>query len=160
MKTLRELKTEKGRLFNELNDVYNVAKNESRSLSSDELQKADKIMEAMDEKDRQIRNLEAFASRKAEFENTPAQGQVKDAKQSRSDVFNKYLRYGMADLNREDHPVHPDLRRLRGLPAGDTDAPERRRSPVGPRRPWSQAAPSTSGGRGGAGTSGGQRTLR
>ena len=102
MKTLRELKTEKGRLFNELNDVYNVAKNESRSLSSDELQKADKIMEAMDEKDRQIRNLEAFASRKAEFENTPAQGQVKDAKQSRSDVFNKYLRYGMADLNREE----------------------------------------------------------
>ena len=102
MKTLRELKTEKGRLFNELNDVYNVAKNESRNLSSDELQKADKIMEAMNEKDRQIRNLEAFAARKSEFESTPAQGQVKDVKQSRSDVFNKYLRYGMSELNREE----------------------------------------------------------
>ena len=101
MKTLRELKTEKGRLFNELNDVYNVAKNESRSLSSDELLKADKLIEAMDEKDRQIRNLEAFASRKAEFENTPAQGQ-KETKQTRSDVFNKYLRYGMSELNREE----------------------------------------------------------
>ena len=102
MKTLRELKTEKGRLFNELNDVYNVAKNESRNLSSDELQKADKIMESMNEKDRQIRNLEAFAARKSEFESTPAQGQVKDVKQSRSDVFNKYLRYGMSELNREE----------------------------------------------------------
>ena len=102
MKTLRELKTEKGRLFNELNDVYNVASNESRNLSSDELQKADKIMESMNEKDRQIRNLEAFAARKSEFESTPAQGQVKDVKQSRSDVFNKYLRYGMSELNREE----------------------------------------------------------
>ena len=102
MKTLRELKTEKGRLFNELNDVYNVAKNESRNLSSDELQKADKIMESMNEKDRQIRNLEAFAARKSEFESTPAQGQVKDVKQSRSDVFNKYLRYGMSEVNREE----------------------------------------------------------
>ena len=63
MKTLRELKTEKGRLFNQLNDVYNVAKQESRNLSSDELQKADKLIEAMNESDRQIRNLEAFAAR-------------------------------------------------------------------------------------------------
>ena len=102
MRTLRELKTEKGRLFNELNDVYNVAKNESRNLSSDELQKADKLIEAMNEKDRQIRNMEAFAARKSEFENTPAIAEVKTAKQSRSDVFNKYLRYGMQELNREE----------------------------------------------------------
>lgn len=102
MKTLRELKTEKGRLFNELNDVYNVAKNESRNLSSDELQKADKLIDAMNEKDRQIRNMEAFAARKSEFENTPAVAEVKTAKQSRSDVFNKYLRYGMQELNREE----------------------------------------------------------
>ena len=102
MKTLRELKTQKGRLFNELNDVYNVAKNESRNLSSDELQKADKLIEAMNESDRQIRNLEAFAARKAEFENTPAVAEVKTSKQSRSDVFNKYLRYGMQELNREE----------------------------------------------------------
>jgi HK97 family phage major capsid protein len=102
MKTLRELKTEKGRLFNQLNDVYNVAKNESRNLSSDELQKADKLIEAMNESDRQIRNLEAFAARKAEFENTPAVAETKTSKQSRSDVFNKYLRYGMQELNREE----------------------------------------------------------
>ena len=102
MKTLRELKTEKGRLFNQLNDVYNVAKNESRNLSSDELQKADKLIEAMNESDRQIRNMEAFAARKAEFENTPAIAEVKTSKQSRSDVFNKYLRYGMQELNREE----------------------------------------------------------
>ena len=102
MKTLRELKTEKGRLFNQLNDVYNVAKQESRNLSSDELQKADKLIEAMNESDRQIRNLEAFAARKAEFENTPAVAEVKTSKQSRSDVFNKYLRYGMQELNREE----------------------------------------------------------
>ena len=102
MKTLRELKTEKGRLFNQLNDVYNVAKQESRNLSSDELQKADKLIEAMNELDRQIRNLEAFAARKSEFENTPAVAEVKTSKQSRSDVFNKYLRYGMQELNREE----------------------------------------------------------
>ena len=102
MKTLRELKTEKGRLFNQLNDVYNVAKQESRNLSSDELQKADKLIEAMNESDRQIRNMEAFAARKAEFENTPAIAEVKTSKQSRSDVFNKYLRYGMQELNREE----------------------------------------------------------
>lgn len=102
MKTLRELKTEKGRLFNELNDVYNVAKNESRNLSSDELQKADKLIEAMNEKDRQIRNMEAFAARKSEFENTPAIAETKTSKQSRSDVFSKYLRYGMQELNREE----------------------------------------------------------
>ena len=102
MKTLRELKTEKGRLFNQLNDVYNVAKNESRNLSSDELQKADKLIEAMNESDRQIRNMEAFAARKAEFENTPAIAEVKTSKQSRSDVFSKYLRYGMQELNREE----------------------------------------------------------
>lgn len=102
MKTLRELKTEKGRLFNQLNDVYNVAKQESRNLSSDELQKADKLIEAMNESDRQIRNLEAFAARKSEFENTPAVAEVKTSKQSRSDVFNKYLRYGMQELNREE----------------------------------------------------------
>lgn len=102
MRTLRELKTEKGRLFNELNDVYNVAKNESRNLSSDELQKADKLIEAMNESDRQIRNLEAFAARKAEFENTPAVAETKTSKQSRSDVFSKYLRYGMQELNREE----------------------------------------------------------
>ena len=102
MKTLRELKTQKGRLFNELNDVYNVAKNESRNLSSDELQKADKLIEAMNESDRQIRNMEAFAARKAEFENTPAIAEVKTSKQSRSDVFSKYLRYGMQELNREE----------------------------------------------------------
>ena len=102
MKTLRELKTEKGRLFNQLNDVYNVAKQESRNLSSDELQKADKLIEAMNETDRQIRNLEAFAARKAEFENTPAVAETKTSKQSRSDVFNKYLRYGMQELNREE----------------------------------------------------------
>jgi len=102
MKTLRELKTEKGRLFNQLNDVYNVAKQESRNLSSDELQKADKLIEAMNETDRQIRNLEAFAARKSEFENTPAVAEVKTSKQSRSDVFNKYLRYGMQELNREE----------------------------------------------------------
>ena len=102
MKTLRELKTEKGRLFNQLNDVYNVAKQESRNLSSDELQKADKLIEAMNEKDRQIRNMEAFAARKSEFENTPAIAEVKTSKQSRSDVFNKYLRYGMQELNREE----------------------------------------------------------
>ena len=102
MKTLRELKTEKGRLFNQLNDVYNVAKQESRNLSSDELQKADKLIEAMNEIDRQIRNLEAFAARKSEFENTPAVAEVKTSKQSRSDVFNKYLRYGMQELNREE----------------------------------------------------------
>ena len=102
MKTLRELKTQKGRLFNELNDVYNVAKNESRNLSSDELQKADKLIEAMNESDRQIRNLEAFAARKAGFENTPAVAEVKTSKQSRSDVFSKYLRYGMQELNREE----------------------------------------------------------
>jgi len=102
MKTLRELKTEKGRLFNQLNDVYNVAKQESRNLSSDELQKADRLIEAMNELDRQIRNLEAFAARKSEFENTPAVAEVKTSKQSRSDVFNKYLRYGMQELNREE----------------------------------------------------------
>ena len=102
MKTLRELKTEKGRLFNQLNDVYNVAKQESRNLSSDELQKADKLIEAMNEKDRQIRNMEAFAARKSEFENTPAIAEVKTSKQSRSDVFNKDLRYGMQELNREE----------------------------------------------------------
>ena len=102
MKTLRELKTEKGRLFNQLNDVYNVAKQESRNLSSDELQKADKLIEAMNELDRQVRNLEAFAARKSEFENTPAVAEVKTSKQSRSDVFNKYLRYGMQELNREE----------------------------------------------------------
>ncbi len=102
MKTLRELKTQKGRLFNELNDVYNVAKNESRNLSSDELQKADKLIEAMNESDRQIRNMEAFAARKSEFENTPAIAEVKTSKQSRSDVFSKYLRYGMHELNREE----------------------------------------------------------
>ena len=102
MRTLRELKTEKGRLFNELNDVYNVAKNESRNLSSDELQKADKLIEAMNVKDSEIRNLEAFAARKAEFENTPAIAEVKTSKQSRSDVFSKYLRYGMQELNREE----------------------------------------------------------
>ena len=102
MKTLRELKTEKGRLFNELNDVYNVAKNESRNLSSDELQKADKLIEAMNVKDSEIRNLEAFAARKAEFENTPAIAEVKTSKQSRSNVFSKYLRYGMQELSREE----------------------------------------------------------
>jgi len=102
MKTLRELKTEKGRLFNQLNDVYNVAKQESRNLSSDELQKADRLIEAMNELDRQIRNLEAFAARKSEFENTPAVAEVKTSKQSRSEVFNKYLSYGMQELNREE----------------------------------------------------------
>jgi HK97 family phage major capsid protein len=102
MRTLRELKTEKGRLFNELNDVYNVAKNESRNLSSDELQKADKLIEAMNVKDSEIRNLEAFAARKAEFENTPAIAEVKTSKQSRSNVFSKYLRYGMQELSREE----------------------------------------------------------
>ena len=102
MKTLRELKTEKGRLFNQLNDVYNVAKNESRNLSSDELQKADKLIEAMNVKDSEIRNLEAFAARKAEFENTPAIAEVKTSKQSRSNVFSKYLRYGMQELSREE----------------------------------------------------------
>jgi HK97 family phage major capsid protein len=102
MRTLRELKTEKGRLFNELNDVYNVAKNESRNLSSDELQKADKLIEAMNVKDSEIRNLEAFAARKAEFENTPAIAEVKNSKQSRSNVFSKYLRYGMQELSREE----------------------------------------------------------
>jgi len=60
---IRELKIQKGKLFNQLQDVYKVAENEKRSLASDEVAKSDKIMSAMTEKDAQIRNLQDFAKR-------------------------------------------------------------------------------------------------
>ena len=93
MDTLRSLKTEKGRIFNELQDVYKVAENEKRALSADEVTKSDKMMADMDEKDRQIKNLESFAARKKQFNNVPPQGgdDFRSKKEKSVAAFNKYL---------------------------------------------------------------------
>jgi len=104
MDTLRSLKTEKGRIFNELQDVYKVAENEKRALSADEVTKSDKMMADMDEKDRQIKNLESFAARKKQFNNVPPQGgdDFRSKKEKSVAAFNKYLRYGKTVLNADE----------------------------------------------------------
>jgi len=104
MDTLRSLKTEKGRIFNELQDVYKVAENEKRALSADEVTKSDKMMADMDEKDRQIKNLESFAARKKQFNNVPPQGgdDFRSKKEKSVAAFNKYLRYGKTSMNNEE----------------------------------------------------------
>jgi HK97 family phage major capsid protein len=101
---IRELKTEKGQLFNQLQDVYKVAENEKRSLASDEVAKADKLMLAMNEKDAQIRNFQDFAKRKAEFETVPAQGghSTRTKKEKSVSSFNKFLRSGIGSLSQEE----------------------------------------------------------
>ena len=62
--TVRQLTEKKAALFNQMQDVYNAAKSENRSVTAEELGKVEKIEQDLSETERQITNLKAFQSRK------------------------------------------------------------------------------------------------
>lgn len=93
--TVRQLTEKKAALFNQMQDVYNAAKSENRSVTAEELGKVEKIEQDLSETERQITNLKAFQSRKKEMED--GMNAVLETRNGREkiDAFNQYLRRGI-----------------------------------------------------------------
>ena len=97
--TVRQLTEKKATLFNQMKDVYNVAQKESRSVTAEELAKVEAIEQDLSEVERQIRNLQAFQSRKKEMED--GVNAVKETRNGHEkiDAFNQYLRRGITGMD-------------------------------------------------------------
>jgi hypothetical protein len=106
--TVRQLTEKKANLFNQMQDVYNAAEKENRSVTAEELAKVEAIEADLSATERQLRNLQAFQARKKEMED--GQNAVLETRNGREkiDAFNQYLRRGAYGM---DPRLKPYLQR-------------------------------------------------
>lgn len=105
MNSIQELRTKKAKLYHQAKDVREVAKKEGRSLTAEEVGKVETILEDMKVVQREISTEEELRSMAAEYaERQEVIDKIPQA-QKQAKAFDKYLRYGIQNLSREERSL-------------------------------------------------------